>query len=278
MIDALLDILERHPRLVAITGAGISAASGIPTYRNDAGEWQRSDPIQHADFIGREDSRRRYWARSMAGWTYVAESRPNLAHYALARLEAAGHINLLATQNVDRLHQLAGHRQVIDLHGRIDRVKCLGCGAETARAELQSELQALNPGWHHQISAVRPDGDAEVMDSVVADIQVPACRYCGGILMPDVVFFGGTVPRERVTAISEAIEAADALLVAGSSLMVFSGFRFCRLAHSLGKPVIILNRGETRGDELATLKIAADVGGVLDQWASRAGNASASLL
>jgi NAD-dependent SIR2 family protein deacetylase len=278
MIDALLELVERHPRLVVVTGAGISAASGIPTYRNDRGEWQRSDPIQHGDFISREESRRRYWARSMAGWSYVAESEPNRGHYALARLEATGHIDLLATQNVDRLHQRAGHRQVIDLHGRIDRVKCLDCGAATARAELQSDLEALNPGWHHQILNLRPDGDAEVMDSVVADMRVPACRHCCGVLMPDVVFFGGTVPRLRVKAISEAIEAADALLVAGSSLMVFSGFRFCRLAHSLGKPVIIVNLGETRGDELATLKISADVGGVLDQLASRVGNASASEL
>ena len=278
MFEALEQLLERHPRLVALTGAGISAASGIPTYRDDSGEWRRSDPIQHRDFIEREESRRRYWARSMAGWTYVAASRPNRAHFALAQLEAAGHIELLATQNVDRLHQRAGHRRVVDLHGRLDRVKCLDCGGALSRAHLQRELETLNPAWRDRIAAVRPDGDAEVADAVVADMRVPDCRGCGGVLMPDVVFFGGTVPRPRVDTISRALEAADGLLIAGSSLMVFSGFRFCRQASKLGKPVVIVNRGQTRGDELASLKIEADAGQVLDQLVSRVGSASARTL
>ena len=278
MTDRLLELLERHPRLVALTGAGISAASGIPTYRNDRGEWQRSDPIQHRDFVEREDMRRRYWARSMAGWGFVAASRPNRAHHALARLEAAGHIALLATQNVDRLHQRAGHRNVVDLHGRLDRIKCLDCGVTGSRADLQTVLEALNPAWRERIAAVRPDGDAEVADEVVADMRVPDCSRCAGTLMPDVAFFGGTVPRPRVETISQAIEAADALLVAGSSLKVFSGFRFCRQAVSLGKPVAIINRGQTRADELATLKIERDAGEVLDHLANSTGRASASVL
>jgi NAD-dependent SIR2 family protein deacetylase len=278
MLKSLENLLERHPRLVALTGAGISAASGIPTYRDDSGAWRRSDPIQHRDFVEQEESRRRYWARSMAGWTYVAASRPNRAHHALARLEAAGHIDLLATQNVDRLHQQAGHRKVVDLHGRLDRVKCLDCGADLCRARLQDDLEALNPAWRDQISAVRPDGDAEVADTVVKAMRVPPCRDCGGVLMPDVVFFGGTVPRTRVQAISDALEAADGLLIAGSSLMVFSGFRFCRQASKLGKPVAIINRGKTRGDDLAALKIEADAGEVLAQLANRVGSASASVL
>jgi NAD-dependent SIR2 family protein deacetylase len=193
-------------------------------------------------------------------------------------LEAAGHVDLLATQNVDRLHQRAGHRQVVDLHGRIDRVKCLDCGETSSRGDLQRELEALNPAWRDEIAEVRPDGDAEVADEVVATMRVPDCGACGGVLMPDVVFFGGTVPRTRVGRISHAIERADALLVVGSSLRVFSGFRFCRQARAIGKPLAIINRGETRADELATLKIAADAGEILDQLASSAGIASASVL
>ncbi|MEM0955066.1 MAG: NAD-dependent protein deacetylase [Pseudomonadota bacterium] len=273
----LESLLVRYPRWVALTGAGISAGSGIPTYRNDRGEWQRSDPIQHQDFLTQEASRRRYWARSMAGWTYVAASKPNLAHIALARLEATGHITLLATQNVDRLHQAAGHQRVVDLHGRLDRVCCLNCNATLSRAALQQELAELNAGWHQTIIDIRPDGDAEVDDAIVDSMQVPPCKACGGTLMPDVVFFGGTVPKPRVEAITTAINEADALLVAGSSLTVFSGFRFVRMAHKAGKPVIIVNRGHTRGDDLATLKIEADAGPVLDQLANSAGSASASV-
>lgn len=276
-MSALLEMVHEGSRWVALTGAGISVASGIPTYRNDRGEWQRSDPIQHRDFIENEASRRRYWARSMAGWGYVAQSAPNRSHHALAALEQAGHIDLLATQNVDRLHQRAGHRAVVDLHGRLDRVKCLNCGAELERADLQEELEALNPDWKATIAAIRPDGDAEVADEVVDAMRVPPCQACGGTLMPDVVFFGGTVPRERVDRITQAIEAADGLLVAGSSLMVYSGFRFARQAHKAGKALVIINRGHTRADELATLKVEEDAADVLDQLASRLGSASASV-
>lgn len=257
------------PKLAALTGAGISAASGIPTYRNDAGEWQRSDPIQHRDFVEREDMRRRYWARSMAGWPWVAESAPNQAHHALATLEQAGHLSFLATQNVDGLHQRAGHRNVVDLHGRIDQVKCLDCESRMHRGKLQQVLTELNPAWSATINAIRPDGDAEVDDHIVEYMTVPECERCGGVLMPDVVFFGGTVPKERVDATREAIEAADALLVAGSSLRVFSGYRFVRMAHELGKPIAIVNRGVTRADDLATLRINEDAGEVLSQFASK---------
>ena len=276
-MSELATLLAKYPRWVALTGAGISLDSGIPTYRNDRGEWQRSDPIQHQDFIANEAARRRYWARSMAGWTYVAASKPNRAHTALAELEAAGHISLLATQNVDRLHQAAGHQRVVDLHGRLDRVCCRDCGASVERASLQQELAQLNPAWHQTIGEVRPDGDAEVEDAVVDSMRVPPCKACGGTLMPDVVFFGGTVPKERVDAISTAIERSDALLVVGSSLMVFSGFRFARMAHKANKPVIIINRGKTRADALATLKIEADAADALDQLVSSAGSASLSV-
>ena len=269
-------MFEKHPRWVALTGAGISAESGIPTYRNEKGEWMRSDPIQHRDFLEKEEARRRYWARSMAGWIFVEESTPNRAHHALSALEDSGHIELLATQNVDGLHQRAGHREVVDLHGRLDKVKCTHCGRVVDRATLQLKLEELNPVWHATVRAIRPDGDADVDDYVVDQMRVPPCEICGGVLMPDVVFFGGTVPRERVNRISAAIARADGLLVAGSSLMVFSGFRFVRQAHALGKPVAILNRGKTRGDELATLKIEEDAGEVLDQLANSVARASSS--
>ena len=258
MFDELLANLGAHPRWVVLTGAGISAASGIPTYRNDRGEWQRSDPIQHQDFIARPEKRRRYWARSMNGWPYVRASRPNAAHRALADLERLGHVRQLVTQNVDRLHQAAGSRRVVDLHGRLDRIRCLDCGGRVERDRYQQELERANPDYASYRAEIRPDGDAEVDDRWVAGLQVPACRACGGVLMPDVVFFGGSVPRNRVDKVRSAIEAADALLVVGSSLMVYSGFRFCRQAVEAGKPLCIVNRGRTRADDLATLKIEAD--------------------
>ncbi len=254
--------------MVALTGAGVSAASGIPTYRNDAGEWQRAEPILHQAFIAERSSRQRYWARSMAGWSFVARSTPNAAHHALAVLEKLGHVSLLVTQNVDRLHQRAGHQQVLDLHGRIDRVVCLDCDTRIDRASMQMELARLNPGFEARAAGIRPDGDAEIADGQAEDLQVPECHRCAGTLKPDVVFFGGTVPRHRVEQVNDNIRKADALLVAGSSLAVYSGFRFCRLAAELQKPIIIINRGRTRADGLATLKVEQDCAATLGQLAS----------
>lgn len=268
-VEALAELLHRHPRLVALTGAGVSAGSGIPTYRDDDGRWQRSDPIQHQEFIADAASRRRYWARSMAGFRFVAEAAPNAAHHALATLERAGRLELLITQNVDRLHQRAGHQNVVDLHGRLDKVLCLECGARLDRSAFQRDLEALNPDFASDVLAVRPDGDAEVVDERLAGFRVPACNDCGGAMMPDVVFFGGTVPAERAARAVSAVEAADALLVAGSSLMVYSGYRFCRLAAELGKSLILINRGSTRADGIATLKVQADCGTVLGKLAAR---------
>jgi len=268
-LEALEELVCRHPRLVALTGAGVSAGSGIPTYRDDDGRWQRSDPIQHQEFISDPCSRKRYWARSMAGWRFVADAVPNAAHHALAAMEKTGRLELLITQNVDRLHQRAGHRKVVDLHGRLDKVLCLECGARLDRALFQQKLEALNPDYANDVLAVRPDGDAEVTDERLAGFRVPACSGCGGVLMPDVVFFGGTVPAERAAGAVAAVEAADALLVAGSSLMVYSGFRFCRLAAHLGKPLVVINRGSTRADDIATLKVEADCGAVLGKLAAR---------
>lgn len=258
MIEELARRVRAHPKVVALTGAGVSAPSGIPTYRDADGAWRHSEPIQHQQFVTDESSRRRYWARSMRGWRHVGRARPNPAHRALAELERLGHVQLLVTQNVDRLHQQAGHREVVDLHGRLDRVVCLECAAVCERAALQAELEALNPDFEAQAHRVRPDGDADIEDTMLNGFRVPACHACGGVLMPDVVFFGGSVPRERVERVNRAIEAADALLVAGSSLMVYSGFRFARLARELGKQLIIINRGRTRADGLASLEVDAD--------------------
>lgn len=253
--DALLGFVLKHRRLAVLTGAGISAGSGIPTYRDSAGRWLRNDPISHQEFTGCEQKRRRYWGRSLVGWPGVRDARPNGAHLALAALEEAGHVDLLITQNVDRLHQRAGSQNVVDLHGRLDRVICLKCSAFSEREHMQQRLERGNPHLRNLAVEVRPDGDADLSSEQVASVVVPACEACGGTLMPDVVFFGGSVPRERVANCTDAVIRADALLVIGSSLRVFSGYRFCRRAAESKKPIVIINPGATRADHLATLKL-----------------------
>jgi NAD-dependent SIR2 family protein deacetylase len=262
-LAALDEFLDRYPRLVVLTGAGISADSGIPTYRDHDGVWRRSDPIEHKAFIADPSTRRRYWARSYLGWPIVDSARPNDAHNALAELEALGHVHLLITQNVDRLHQKAGSRRVIDLHGRLDRIGCLQCRRRHPRIEMQDWLGVANPGLAELEATVAPDGDAELPDVRVADLRVPGCPRCGGTLMPDVVFFGGTVPRERVVQCQAAVADSDALLAVGTSLQVFSGFRFCRQAVQLGKPVAVINPGRTRADDLASARFAEEAGPLL---------------
>jgi NAD-dependent SIR2 family protein deacetylase len=262
---ALTQFVRANPQLLVLTGAGISLASGIPTYRDREGRWRHSEPIKHQEFLQDPDRRRRYWARSMRGWPAVRDASPNNAHHALASLERAGYVRSVITQNVDRLHQRAGSRQVIDLHGRLDRVICLSCGGHLCRNQLQEELTRLNTTNTGSISATpRPDGDVDLPDAIVESTQVPNCKECNGVLMPDVVFFGGTVPRPRVNTCMQALEEADALLAIGSSLQVFSGFRFCRRAEQLGKPLAIVNPGDTRADAMADLKISQDCGAVLE--------------
>ena len=263
-VAALSSFIAANPRLLVLTGAGISLASGIPTYRDREGLWRHSDPIKHQEFLQDADRRRRYWARSQRGWPAVRDASPNDAHLALARLERAGYVRSVITQNVDRLHQRAGSREVIDLHGRLDRVVCLSCGEIICRNHVQQELHRLNTHKNGQFgSTPRPDGDVDIPDEIVASTRVPSCHLCHGVLMPDVVFFGGTVPRPRVDACMQALEGADALLAIGSSLQVFSGFRFCRRAEQLGKPLAIVNPGKTRADEMADLKISQDCAKVL---------------
>lgn len=262
-LTSLRNFIQARSRLLVITGAGISAESGIPTYRDDSGQWQRSRPIQHQEFIRSEDYRQRYWSRSAVGWPPVASAQPNQAHLALAQLEAAGKLSLLVTQNVDRLHQRAGHQQVIDLHGRMDRVICLGCGQYEDRNALQQRLLSDNPFLHHLTAPMAPDGDADIRDGYAQQIRSPRCLQCGGIPMPDVVFYGGSVPKQRVARIQAALQQSDGILVVGSSLSVYSAYRFCKAAQTLDIPIAILNRGTTRADDIASLKVSAECGETL---------------
>jgi NAD-dependent SIR2 family protein deacetylase len=248
-------VLEARP-LLALTGAGISVASGIPTYRDTAGVWLRSDPITHREFLGDPRQRRRYWGRSALGWPAVEAARPSAAHRALAALEHAGAITTVVTQNVDRLHQRAGSRRVIDLHGRLDRVRCLDCGALVPRAQVQQRLLASNPDLVHGVRAARPDGDADLAEHEVDNVRIPDCTACGGTLMPDVVFFGGSIPAARTAEARRALEQSGGLLVIGSSLQVYSGYRFCRWARDAAKPLFIINPGATRADALAACRCA----------------------
>ena len=258
-----------HPRLLVLTGAGCSTGAGIPDYRDANGAWKRSEPMRFQLFVADALARKRYWARSMVGWRTMAQARPAMAHHALARLEAAGHVELLVTQNVDGLHAAAGSAQVVDLHGRIDTVCCLQCGVRSPRRLLQAELLRRNPGWAELPALAAPDGDADLLAHDFADFDVPACTVCGGMLKPDVVFFGENVPRERVSAVRDALARSDALLVAGSSLMVYSGYRFVEDARAAGKPVIAVNQGRTRGDDVFALKLEQEVGAALDALARR---------
>jgi NAD-dependent SIR2 family protein deacetylase len=262
---ALGAALERHRRWFVLTGAGVSTQSGIPAYRDERGAWKHKAPIQFRDFVQSEALRRRYWARSFVGFERVNGAAPNLAHRALARFEHLGRARLLVTQNVDGLHQKAGSAQVIDLHGQLAHVECIACRALTSRAELQRRLLAQNP-WLAALSAAHatPDGDAELEPGSHEAMLLPGCERCGGVLKPAVVFFGENVPKTRVDQAYEALAESDALLVVGSSLMVFSGYRFARRAAELGKPVVVLNQGLTRADALAALKLEGECGALLE--------------
>jgi NAD-dependent SIR2 family protein deacetylase len=263
MMSDLAGFVRTHPRLFVLTGAGVSTGSGIPDYRDDAGRWKRKAPVTLQDFMRSAAVRRRYWARSMIGWPVIAQARPNVAHHALAGLEAAGHVYRLVTQNVDGLHQRAGSVDVVELHGSVARVGCLDCGAEFSRLDVQHWLEAANPAYRTLSAAAAPDGDADLDTDALAEFDVPACTRCGGILKPSVVFFGDGVPRPRVVATMEALGEADAMLVAGSSLMTYSGYRFCEHAHRIGKPIAAINLGRTRADHLFSVKVERPCADVL---------------
>ncbi len=254
-VDALIELL-RGKRVVALTGAGCSTESGIPDYRGIDTPPRKRPPIQHREFVDRAEMRRRYWARSMIGWPKISAAKPNATHTAMAALEQAGAIAGTITQNVDGLHQAAGSIEVVELHGALARVRCLTCETIVTRAQIQDRLRVANPAWSRDEdqNEAAPDGDAEV-DAAFDAFHIVDCTACGGTLMPDVVFFGGSVPRSTLDAAWALFDRAEVLLVVGSSLTVFSGYRFVRRAAERGVPVAIVNRGPTRGDPHAALRV-----------------------
>lgn len=253
----------RYMRVVVLTGAGCSTESGIPDYRGEETRRRARNPITFQEFVRDPQSRQRYWARSAVGWPKLRQARPNPAHDAIARLEADGPCIGVITQNVDRLHHEAGSREVVELHGALAEVRCLGCGEREGRQQLQGRLHALNPGFEQTADELAPDGDAVVDPESIASFTVPVCLQCGGELKPDVVFFGENVPADVVDRAWDLIDRAEALLVVGSSLAVYSGFRFVKRAAERRLPVAIVNRGPTRGDEFAWVKVDGQAGTVL---------------
>jgi len=254
-MPALFDFIARHRRLFVLTGAGCSTDSGIPDYRDADGNWKRSPPVSFQAFMSSPAVRQRYWARSFVGWRHLRRAGPNAAHQALARLERQGRLELLLTQNVDGLHQAAGSRRVIDLHGRIDVVRCMQCERRHQREEFQAELTRRNSDFAALDAFGAPDGDADLESVDFEAFEVPVCAGCSGLLKPDVVFFGEGVPRERVGSAMAALEMSDAMLIVGSSLMVDSGYRFAKAMADLGKPIAAINLGRTRADHLLSLKL-----------------------
>jgi NAD-dependent SIR2 family protein deacetylase len=268
LFTGLADLISGGEVLV-LSGAGLSTESGIPDYRGPTGLSRRAEPMTYQVFTGSAAARRRYWARSHQGWRHVARALPNAGHHAVTGLERRGLLAGIITQNVDGLHQAAGARQVIDLHGNLDRVVCLACGERTSREALDRRLRAANPGWNAASGVINPDGDAVIADEQAERFQVVDCESCAGLLKPDVVFFGENVPRPRVEECYALTERSSALLVLGSSLTVMSGYRFVRHAARLGLPVAIINQGPTRGDALGSLVLDAPLGATLTALAAR---------
>jgi NAD-dependent SIR2 family protein deacetylase len=252
--------------VVVLTGAGISTESGIPDYRGETGSLRTHTPMTYGDFVASESGRQRYWARSHLGWRTIARALPNEGHRAVAALQARGYLNGVVTQNVDGLHQAAGARDVIELHGNLDRVICLNCGTTSAREVLDRRLRAANPDFEGEATRINPDGDVDLPDEIVSTFNVVSCQACGtGVLKPDVVFFGENVPKPRVERCYRLIDDAAAMLVLGSSLTVMSGFRFVRHAAKAGKPVLIINQGVTRGDPYAAHRVNLPLGQALSE-------------
>ncbi|MGA7205365.1 MAG: NAD-dependent protein deacetylase [Specibacter sp.] len=270
MLDEIASVLGRG-RFALLTGAGLSTDSGIPDYRGP--DAVPRTPLTYQEFVGDSLLRRRYWARNHIGWAHMHRAEPNAGHYAAATLERAGWLSGIVTQNVDRLHEDAGARNVVDLHGRFDRVACLQCGEVYSRDFIATVLGELNPGFLQKVAAAggagsAPDADADLdSEALIGTFRVASCPLCGGMLKPDFVFFGENVPKDRVERSYSMVDEAAALLVAGSSLTVMSGLRFVRKAAKDGKPVVIINRGDTRGDPLATHKLEAGVGESLEHLA-----------
>ncbi|MEU4512830.1 NAD-dependent protein deacetylase [Nonomuraea wenchangensis] len=266
-----LDELVGRGGVAVLSGAGLSTESGIPDYRGPTGRARQAEPMTYQRFVASQEARRRYWARSHVGWRQIGLARPNTGHRAVAALERHGLVSGIVTQNVDGLHQAAGADRVIELHGGLDRVMCLSCRERTSRAELDRRLREANPGWAATSDVINPDGDAVLTDEQVAGFRVVDCTGCGGLLKPDVVFFGENVPRPRVEECFAVVESARALLVLGSSLAIRSGLRFVQRAAARGVPIAIVNQGPTGGDADAALLVDAPLGATLTALARRLG-------
>ncbi|MFD8753600.1 NAD-dependent protein deacetylase [Kitasatospora sp. NPDC059577] len=271
-VAGLVRLLERRGAVV-LSGAGLSTESGIPDYRGATGRRRSGTPMTFQEFTGSEAARRRYWARSHTGWPAFARARPNAGHRAVERLRRSGHVAAVITQNVDGLHHAAGTREAVELHGGLDRVVCLDCRRTSSRAELDQRLDASNRGFRRPDAVLRPDGDAQLSPELVAGFRVVPCADCGGVLKPDVVFFGENVPAARVDRCYELVDAAGSLVVLGSSLTVLSGLRFVRRAARARLPVAIVNQGPTRGDDLAALRLDLPLGPAMAEAARLLGAA-----
>lgn len=254
-VSQLARFLERYPNLLLLTGAGISTASGIPDYRDRDGVRRGKAPLQGQDFRSSDLVRKRYWARSMVGWPTLAHAEPNSGHRAIAELEANGKLAAIITQNVDGLHQRAGSLKIVELHGNIHAVVCVECGVHFSRGSIQSLLEEANPDLAGAMALPAPDGDAQLEPDYLTDFRIPQCVHCAGMLKPDVVFFGDGVPRSRTEEAETKLAHAEALLVVGSSLMVHSGYRLCKIAAESSKPIAAINLGKTRADHLLSLKL-----------------------
>ncbi|MGW3785353.1 NAD-dependent protein deacetylase [Micromonospora chokoriensis] len=276
-LDALTSLVAGGG-VVVLSGAGLSTESGIPDYRGPSGAARRHTPMTYQAFTRDPVARRRYWARSHLGWRLIAGAAPNVGHRAVAGLQRAGLVDAVITQNVDGLHGAAGSTSVIELHGRLDEVTCLDCGNLTSREELDRRLREANPDFVARVAAVNPDGDVDLPDEQVEAFRTVDCGICGtGMLKPDVVFFGETVPAQRVARCFEAVERARSLLVLGSSLTVMSGRRFVIRAAKQGIPVGIVNQGPTRGDGHASVCVDAPLGAVLPELAARVSGSAATV-
>lgn len=264
----LAHFIASQERLLVLTGAGCSTCSGIPAYRDDRGQWLQRRPILYQDFVRCANTRRRYWARSYFGWQVMAEARVNAAHGALVELERAGRLERVVTQNVDGLHRRAGQQRLIELHGRLDRVHCLDCGAGDCRFGLQQRLVELNADWSAQVRGITADGDAELDQRDWPGFRVAGCRRCGGTLKPEVVFFGESVPGGVRESVDSALAFASGVLVVGSSLVVGSAYRLVREAARRGLRIAAVNRGRTRADHLLDFKLDGDCEVALAQAAS----------
>ncbi|WP_263263742.1 NAD-dependent protein deacetylase [Pseudomonas sp. RIT-PI-S] len=270
-LSALCQRLAREP-VLALTGAGISTASGIPDYRDTEGVRRGNAPMMHQEFVNSLSARKRYWARAMVGWHGVDDALPNPAHQALARLQAAGLITSVITQNVDGLHERAGSTEVIELHGNLHRVVCLDCAKTLPRATMQAALEAANPSLQEVRAVLAPDGDAHLAATFLEQFNLPRCPVCGGDrLKPDVVFFGDGVAPPTARAAWEATERAAAMLVVGSSLMAYSSYRLCLEMSRQGKPLLAINLGRTRADALLALKVRQPCEGALPWLADQLG-------